>query len=271
MIWGARGSIPWAPDDPSEYGARTSCVEIRAGARRLAFDAGSGILALGQSLVAEGATDIDLYFTHTHYDHILGLPYFAPLYFEGVSARIHAGHMLDDHDCAGLVADYMRAPFHPVTPKVFRAAIDYRSFRPGDRFEPEPGLVIDTHRLDHPDGAVAYRVRWRGRSIVYATDHEHVPGVANPALDAFVAGADILVYDTTFVDAEMETYKGYGHSSVEEGLRIAERAGVGQLVLFHHSHKRSDAELRVIEAKAQGQRPGTIAARVGLEIALGPL
>jgi phosphoribosyl 1,2-cyclic phosphodiesterase len=269
VVWGTRGSIPSAPDDPSIFGARTSCVEIRAGGRRLVFDAGSGIVELGLSLLADPGREIDLFLSHAHYDHMMGLPYFAPLYYPDFAVRLHAGHMLDGTDCESLVTAYMSPPFHPVTPKVFRAAVAYRTFTPGDDLSPASGLGIATHRLNHPNGAVAYRVSWNGRSIVYATDTEHEPGQPDVALRRFVAGADILVYDTTFTDAEMETFRGYGHSSVEEGVRICRDAGIARLVLFHHSHKRTDAQLLAIEAGAQRLFAGAVAARPGLSLVAG--
>ncbi len=268
-VWGARGSIPAAPDDPSAFGARTACVSIEALDRMLVFDAGTGAIALGNRLMAEGRREFDLFLSHAHYDHVMGLAYFAPLYDPACSIRIHAGHMQDGKDCRELLADLLRPPFHPVGLEKFKARIDYVTFRPGDELVPAPGIRMRTHELCHPNGAVGYRVEAGGRTIVYATDHEHVPGRRDAALEDFVRGADVLVFDTTFTDAEMPRYEGYGHSSNEEGVRLCRRAGVERLVLFHHSHKHADAELARIEADTQSIFPGAISARPGLRIDLG--
>lgn len=268
VVWGARGTLPAAPDDPSLFGARTCCVSVEAMGRVLVFDAGTGIVALGNQLLAAGVKEIDLFLSHAHYDHVMGLPYFAPFYDPATRVRIHAGHMEDGTTCRALLADFLRPPFHPVGLEKFKAAIGYETFRSNDVLRPAPGIAIRTHSLHHPNGAVAYRVEAGGRTIVYATDHEHRPGTRDGALEEFLRGADILVFDTTFTDAEMPHYKGYGHSSHEEGVRLAKAAGISRLVLFHHSHKRSDADLSRIEREAKALLPGTVAGRPGLEIAL---
>lgn len=269
-IWGARGTLPVAPDDPSRFGARTCCVSVEANGRMLVFDAGTGLVPLGARLVAEKRREIDLFLSHSHYDHVMGLPYFAPFYDPACRIRIHAGHMQDGKTCRELLADFLRPPFHPVGLEKFKAAIEYVTFQPGDRLDPAPGIAIATTALHHPNGAVAYRVAAGGRSLVYATDHEHRPGVRDEALERFLAGADLLVYDTTFTDAEMPLFEGYGHSSYEEGVRLCRRAAIERLVLFHHSHKRPDADLARIEAQTQSVFPGAVAGRPGLVFDLAP-
>ncbi|MBB3950296.1 MBL fold metallo-hydrolase [Aureimonas jatrophae] len=270
-IWGARGTLPVAPDDPSRFGAKTCCVSAEAGDRVLIFDAGTGIVPLGNRLHAEKRREIDLFLGHAHYDHVMGLPYFAPFYDPSCRVRIHAGHMQDGKTCRELLVDFLRPPFHPVGLEKFKAEIDYVTFHPGDRLAPAPGVAIETAPLRHPNGAVAYRVETGHRSIVYATDHEHLPGTRDETLERFLAGADLLVYDTTYTDAEMPLFKGYGHSSVEEGIRLCRRSGIERLVLFHHSHKRSDADLARIEAQAQADFPGAVAGRPGLCFDLAPV
>lgn len=271
VVWGARGTLPFAPDDPSQFGARTCCVSIEAEGRMLVFDAGTGIVDLGNRIMASDQREIDLFLGHAHYDHVIGLPYFAPFYHPACRIRIHAGHMQDGRSCRELLADFLRPPFHPVGLEKFKADIDYVTFRPGDLLRPGPGIEITTYELHHPNGAVAYRVAAAGRSMVYATDHEHRPGKRDAALEGFLSGTDVLVFDTTFTDAEMQTYAGYGHSSYEEGVRLATYAGIEHLVLFHHSHKRRDSDLAQILREMQALRPGVVAGRPGLEIFLSAL
>ncbi|WP_416358502.1 MBL fold metallo-hydrolase [Aureimonas phyllosphaerae] len=270
-VWGARGTVPIAPEDPSRYGARTCCVSIEAQGRVLIFDAGTGIVDLGNRLMASGEREIDLFLGHAHYDHVIGFPYFLPFYNPACRVRIHAGHMQDGRNCRALLEDFLRAPFHPVGLEKFKADIEYVTFRPTDMLQPSAGIRITTHELTHPNGAVAYRVESDGRSVVYATDHEHRPGMRDVALETFIAGADVLIFDTTFTDEELPRYVGYGHSTYEEGVRLALAAGVRRLVLFHHSHKRPDDDLARIEREMQTLLPGAVAGRPGLEIDLPAL
>jgi phosphoribosyl 1,2-cyclic phosphodiesterase len=267
-IWGARGSLPPPAAENCTFGSDTCCVEMRCGPHVLIFDAGTGAGQLGLALQKEGVCDFDLYFSHCHFDHIAGLPFIKPLYDAAVTARLHAGHFLDATTCREMADLFMGPPFFPVTPQQFRAAIDYRDFRPPDRLSPHPGLEIATHRLNHPNGAVGYRVAWGGRAACYVTDVEHDPDKPDAALIEFIAGADVLIYDCSYTDAEFATARGYGHSTWEEGVRLCRAAGVARLVIFHHRPGRDDAALALIEAEAQAVFPGAMVARTGLEIAV---
>ena len=269
-VWGARGTLPGSGDRQTAFGTETCCVEMQIAGHRLIFDAGTGIVPLGWALAIEGTCDIDLFFSHVHYDHIMGLPFFVPLYRKGCAISISAGHMLDRRSCADIVTDYMRAPFLPITPKVFAADIDYRTFEPGEILAPRDGIEIRTARLRHPNGAVGYRVSHAGRVAAYVTDTEHTPGETDAAALSLFEGADVVFYDTTYTDAEMERYKGFGHSSWQEGVRLAKAAGAKRLVLFHHSHIRDDDELAAIEAQAQAEFPGAIVGRTGLTLDIVP-
>lgn len=267
-IWGARGSLS-APAAPNcEFGTDTCCVEMRCGEHVLIFDAGSGAASLGTALAEEGVKDFDLYLSHCHFDHIIGLPFLPPLYDEAVTARVHAGHFEDATTCRDMAERFMGPPFFPLTPKQFRAAIEYRDFRPPDRLSPHAGVAISTVRLNHPNGAVGYRVDFAGRSACYITDTEHRPGRRDAELLATIRGADMMIYDCMYSDAEFECCVGYGHSTWEEGIRLCEAAGVGRLVIFHHRPGRDDAGLRAIQAEAQARFPGAVVAKSGLELIL---
>ena len=265
-IWGARGSLPAPAAANCDFGSDTCCVEMRCGPHVLIFDAGSGIASLGQKLMTDGVKDLDLFFSHCHFDHIFGLPFLKPLYNEAVTARIYAGHFQDDMTCRQMVEQFMGPPYFPLTPKFFRAAIDFRDFRPPDAVHPGRGILVSTIRLNHPNGAVGYRVDYRGKSVCYVTDTEHTPGRTDGDLVDVIGGADILIYDCTYTDAEYDACAGYGHSTWQEGVRLCEAAGVGRLVIFHHSPGRDDAGLRAIEAEAQARFPGAVVARTGLEL-----
>jgi phosphoribosyl 1,2-cyclic phosphodiesterase len=267
-FWGARGSLPAPAALSVGFGSDTCCVEMRCGSDILIFDAGSGAASLGSRLVADKVSEFDLFFTHFHVDHIMGLPFLAPLYVPGVKARLYAGHLhLRDLDnCKQKVGGFMRPPYFPVTPEQFKATIDFRNFTPPATLSPRPGIRVSTARLRHPGGAVGYRVDFSGRSVCYVTDTEHVKGEPDAAVLDLIHGADIVIYDCTYTDAEFDQYLGFGHSTWEEGVRLCEAAGAKRLVLFHHQFTRGDEELKAIEAQAQARFPGAIAARTGLEL-----
>ena len=268
-IWGARGSLP-APAAPNcVFGTDTCCVEMRCGPHVLVFDAGSGAASLGVQLQAENLADFDLFFTHCHMDHIIGLPFMRQLYKEGAKIRLHAGHFEDDTTCREMVEAFMRPPYFPVTPKYFRADIDFADFRPPEVLIPHPGITVRTARLTHPNGAVGYRVEFGGHAACYVTDTEHTPGKPDAAILELIADADVVIYDAMYSDAEFENYRGYGHSTWQEGVRLCEGAGARRLVIFHHRHERDDEALRLIEAEAQARFPGAIVARTGLELRPG--
>lgn len=265
-IWGARGSLPAPAAANCVYGSDTCSVEMRCGSHVMLFDVGSGAVSLSSHLVTAGIKNFDVFFSHCHFDHIMGLPFLKLLYDHEVTARIYAGHFEDDTTCRQMAEGFMAPPYFPVTPKYFAADISYVDFRPPDTLTPHDGIVIRTHRLNHPNGCVGYRVVFGGKSVCYVTDHEHVPGRGDTSLGAFLEGADILIYDCTYTDTEFDHYRGYGHSTWEEGVRICEQAKVKRLVIFHHRPGRDDDDLRKIEADATARFPGAVVAKTGLEL-----
>jgi phosphoribosyl 1,2-cyclic phosphodiesterase len=265
-IWGARGSLPGPAATLCKFGSESPCVEMRCGGHVLIFDAGSGIEGLSAQLRAEDIRDIDLFFSHCHFDHIMGLPFLRTLYEADASVRIHAGHFEDAMTCREMIERFMAPPYFPITPKIFCAKIDYRNFRPPETLTPQEGVSIATVLLNHPNGCVGYRVNYAGRAVCYVTDTEHTPGQPNEKLLELISGADIMIYDCTYTDAELGHYVGYGHSTWEEGVRLCEAAGVRRLVIFHHRLGRSDDDLARIEADAQARFPGAVVARTGLEL-----
>jgi ribonuclease Z len=267
-FWGVRGSLPVDGPEFARVGGRTSCVEMRCGEHVLLFDAGSGLHAAGVRFEADGIKYFDLFFSHGHYDHILGLPFFKPLFDGHTQLVAHSGHIGGRDATRKMIKQLMKPPFFPVGPDIFEAKIKYVDFAPGEKLEPRPGVSIATHRLNHPNGAVGYRVFHGSRSAAYVTDMEHTPGEIDPALVGFVSGADLVIYDSAYTDAELESYRGFGHSTWQQGIRLCKAANVKKLALFHHSQHRNDDELEAIERAARAQFDGAFLARQDMQLTL---
>lgn len=267
-FWGVRGSIPVSDTRYARYGGNTSCVEVRCGDARLVFDAGTGLRPLGADLVREGCADLDLFLSHGHVDHVIGLPFFAFAYGRGNSLRIWSGHQEEEGATTeSAVRRLMSSPLLPITPEIFPADVSFRDFSPGDGLSPATGVSIRTARLRHPGGATGYRVEYGGRSICYVTDTEHDPEAPDENILALVEGADLMIYDAMFTDDELPRHRGWGHSTWEEGARLCRAAGVGTYAIFHHSPERDDEALDRIAAAAERLLPGSVVAREGLTLA----
>ena len=237
------------------YGGNTICVEMQCGPHRLLFDAGSGIREAGAAMQAEGVTDIDLFFSHCHYDHIVGLPYFMPLYNTTMAVTMWSGHMAGKMTTEEMIRQFMRPPWFPVEPDICCARLSARDFRAGDVLTPRPGIRIRTSNLVHPGGAIGYRVEWAGKTVCVVTDTEHTPGILDPAVIELIRDADLFLYDCTYVDSEMERYRGYGHSTWQQAIRLARAADAKRIAFIHHLPARTDDELDAIEAAAKREFP----------------
>ena len=266
-FWGVRGSIAAPGPATARYGGNTSSLEVRCGGRLILLDAGTGMRELGIRLLGEAPIDADLYFTHTHFDHVCGLPFFKPFFQPQNRFRLWAGHLGGGTTLARVLREFMIAPLFPVPPEVFRATMEYRDFKPGDELSPGAGVRVLTRPLNHPDGAVGYRIEHAGRSLAYITDTEHVPGTPDKNVLALMQGADVVVYDSMYTDEEYaKSYVGWGHSTWQEGVRLAKLAKVKKLVLFHHDPEHDDVKLDAIASEAAAELPGTVLAREGLAL-----
>jgi len=263
-FWGVRGSIACPGPRTVRYGGNTSCIEVRCDGRLLIFDAGTGLRDLGNCLVGNGPVDAELYLTHTHFDHICGLPFFAPVYAAGNKIRLAAGHLLPDTDLRRVLMEMMIAPLFPIPPSAFKADVDFHDFSMGDVLTPGDGITIRTAPLNHPNRATGYRIEYGGRSICYVTDTEHDDGKRDENIVDLIRGADMVIYDSTYSDEEYPRYRGYGHSTWQEGVRLVDAAGAKTLVIFHHDPNHDDDLMDAIAAAAEKTRPGTVVAREGM-------
>jgi phosphoribosyl 1,2-cyclic phosphodiesterase len=270
-FWGVRGSIACPGPATTRVGGNTSCVELRAGRARLVLDAGTGIRALGEQLLAEGADELTLLLSHLHWDHIQGLPFFAPAYLRHVKLAV-VGAGTPELSLREALAHQMRAPVFPVALGDLPCQLGTREVRGGDSFY-VGNACVRVLRANHPGGVLAYRVEHEGRSVVYATDVEHYRCV-DPHLAAFARGADVLIYDSQYTPEEYRGDRGapkvgWGHSTFEAGAELAHAAGVGAYVLFHHDPGRDDAGVAEIERRARALFAEAVAAREGMSLALG--
>ena len=263
-FWGVRGSIACPGDSYRRYGGNTSCLEVRCGEHLLVFDAGTGLRPLGEHLGGRTALRGDLFLTHTHLDHVVGLPFFGPLYNPDTRFRLWAGHLLPDLTLHEALSHLMMAPLFPVPPEVFAGNITFHDFRAGETLEPQPGVILRTAPLNHPNHATGYRIEFDGRSICYITDTEHLVDQPDQNILGLIEGADIVIYDSSYTDEEFPDYLTWGHSSWQEGVRLAARAGVKRLVIFHHDPSHDDAFMDQVARDAEAMRPGTLVAREGM-------
>jgi phosphoribosyl 1,2-cyclic phosphodiesterase len=271
-FWGVRGSIACSGPRTARYGGNTSSVEVRCGGRMLMFDAGTGLRYLGNSLASAGPAspplDADLFLTHTHFDHVCGLPFFRPFFQPQNRFRLWAGHLAEGMTLRRVLGEFMMSPLFPVPPQVFRARMEYREFRAGETLRPGPDIAVRTATLNHPDGATGYRVEYGGRSLCYLTDTEHVPGAPDRNILELIAGADLVIYDSMYTDAEYDTYVGWGHSTWQEGIRLCRAAQAKRLAVFHHDPEHDDDMLDGIAREVEKQLPGSVVAKDGLVLQL---
>ena len=266
-FWGVRGSIACPGPETVRYGGNTPCIEVRCGNHLIVFDAGTGLRALGDTLSDEDKM-VDIFLTHCHLDHITGLPFFGPLFAEGRRIRLWAGNLLPANSIERVVRKVMSSPLFPVEVEIFRAAIEFHDFSAGDNLHPFDDVELRTAPLDHPGGCTGYRLEFGGRVFALLSDTEGFPGKRDKELVSLAKDADLIVYDTTFTEQEIVNRAGWGHSTWERGVRLANEAGAKQLCLFHHDPAHDDNFMDRVAAAANDARPGTVTARDGLIIDL---
>jgi phosphoribosyl 1,2-cyclic phosphodiesterase len=255
-----RGSIPSPGASTVVHGGNTSCVEVgfRDGSVAV-IDAGTGLRGLGASLRdrVTQAPVIHLLLTHFHWDHIQGLPFFAPLYSPAAEIVFHSGRAPEE--VRRILAGQMAEPYFPVAFETLPSRLRYiQGDSPGFRCFP----------LNHPQGCHGYRVEADGVAVVYACDFEHGDPAADAALREHSRNADVLIYDAQYTPEEYESRRGWGHSTWLEATKVARDAGVKRLVLTHHDPSHDDAALTEILASARGEFENTYMAREGCTIDL---
>ena len=297
-FWGVRGSIPCPGRATVEFGGNTTCLEIRAGERLIIVDLGTGVKPLGdwimQHDMKDGCKDIDIFISHTHWDHIMGLPMFTPIFVSGTNLKIRGPVSYNDDTLESIIGDQLSYRYWPVRQSELAAHIEYEELKE-TTIDMGKGLTVTTKYLNHPILCLGYRFEYEGKSIVTVFDHEPFRNLfpadpkdpsyseeaaregeqaakeANEKIRHFFGGADILIHDTQYTSGEFEKHLGWGHSSYEYALETARQAKVKKLVLFHHDPVRTDEQLESLEKKYKdetGSVPGMeiIMAREGLTV-----
>ncbi|MDH3392459.1 MAG: MBL fold metallo-hydrolase [Desulfobulbaceae bacterium] len=301
-FWGVRGSIPCPGPLTAKYGGNTISIEVRFDDpdRLVIIDAGSGIRELGNYMMAndmpKGPIDTDLFISHTHWDHIMGFPFFTPIYLPTTKLKIHGPVSFEQDTLENVVGGQMTYRYFPVREAELAAAISYFDLKEG-LSDLGGGVMLTTKYLNHPILCLGYRFEHKGKVFCTVYDHEPYQNLfvtdpddpsydeamaeegalvaqeQNDLMEKFFAGADLLIHDTQYTEAEYHDGKhGWGHTSVEYAIAAANRAGVKRLALFHHEPMRSDAQIdELAKIHCQPGQPGSTEvffAREGMEIDL---
>jgi phosphoribosyl 1,2-cyclic phosphodiesterase len=285
-FWGVRGSIPCPGPDTVRSGGNTACIELRFGAENklLIIDAGSGLRPLGDFIMRgdlpRGPVDTDILISHTHWDHIMGFPFFTPIYIKSTNLRVYGPVSYEEESLEEIIGGQLRYRYFPVRQDELSAHIEYHELKETS-FEAGDGIFVTTKYLNHPILCLGYRIEYKGRVFCSAYDTEPFRNVfptdpddpnydaaaaeegeaaakeENKKLARFFQGADVLVHDAQYTLEEYKASKtGWGHSTFEHAVNIAHRAGVKKLFFFHHDPLRTDAQLEELAAKYRAMIKG---------------
>ena len=260
-FWGVRGSTPVSGPEFVEFGGNTPCLEVRCGERVFLIDAGSGIGAYGRANGENIPQDIDLLFSHLHLDHTAGLPFLKPAIFDkNRTIHTYCGN-LDGADAGASLDRLFSPPLFPVGLDVLPCGLKHHGFKAGETLRFADGESVDTILLNHPQGSVGYRFEHAGKRLCIISDIEHTDPWPDPALLDFVRGADLIAYDGMFTEGEYCRCAGWGHSTWQKGVELAQAAEAGALAIIHLHPAHTDAQLREVEADMQAVMPTAFIAR----------
>jgi phosphoribosyl 1,2-cyclic phosphodiesterase len=289
-LWGVRGSIPAPGPRTVRYGGNTTCIEVRSDDDSLiVLDAGTGIFPLAQSLLARLPVQASIFITHTHWDHIQGLPFFVPLFIPGNSVRIHgAFDIVAMQGIEQVMNVQMQYSFFPIREAELKARIEYQTLTVGEPVAVGDALITPV-LMNHPVTDLGYRIDCNGKSVFFTGDHEpwiNIYAADDPEhadyqamidqrqaeLDRAIGPVDLLICDAAYTLAEYPPKIGWGHGTFDHSIAMARRIGARQLICTHHEPTRSDDDLERVfaEALARNPDPGCeiLLAREGLEIEL---
>lgn len=248
--WGSRGSIPVSGAGYLKYGGDTTCLEIQTeSGANIIVDAGTGIRRLGNHLMKENRFNYHFIFTHAHWDHLIGFPFFKPLYSEDAELHMHRCPFQKTF-VETMLSKLMTPPYFPITYANVKAKIEYENACP---LQFDIGSVsIIPIPISHPNGGSGYKFTENDKTFVFLTDNElgyvHPKGLPFEAYRDFCEGADFLIHDAEYTPEEYRTTIEWGHSVYTDVLRLAVQAGVKRLGLFHINQERTDIQMDDIVA-----------------------
>lgn len=266
-FWGVRGSIPTPGKETVRYGGNTACVEIKVGGKRLIFDGGTGLRALGKRLLAQTPVEAHLFFTHTHWDRIQGFPFFIPAFVPDNHFHIYGAMGLNGASIKQRLTDQMLRPHFPVPLQMMQSNLTFHNISPGEVITLDD-VVVETISLNRPNSALGFRVTWNGHSVVYATDTEHSPERIEQSLGYLASQADVLIFDAVYADHTY--YDPNAASGVWQpdawlaSIEVAIAADVKQVIVFHHDPDHEDDLLDKVEAEVQSRFSNVQLAREGM-------
>ncbi|MEM8809976.1 MAG: MBL fold metallo-hydrolase [Cyanobacteria bacterium P01_G01_bin.38] len=265
-FWGVRGSIPTPGELTARYGGNTACVEVSVADQRLIFDGGTGLRVLGDHLNKDSQpVEAHLFFTHTQWDRIQGFPFFVPAFIPHNRFKIYGAVAPNGASIKQRLSEQMLRPNFPIPLQAMRAKLEFCNVSAGSTIQ-LGDVLVETIGLNPAANALGYRIRYQGRSLVYATDTEHQTVDQN--LLYLAHQADILIYDGTYADLDYPGISPTGTMPWETGLDLAKRAGVKQLILFHHSPIQTDGALDELENSLKQRLPNVSLAKEGVSIVL---
>ena len=269
-FWGVRGSVATSGSHVARIGGNTSCLEVTSQGHRIILDAGTGLRALGDEIgrsSSKGIVDAAMFFSHLHWDHVQGFPFFGPGFHPLSSLKLFGPGANGGQALREVLSAQMQPPNFPVPLSAMRAQMTFASAPSGVPIETGP-FVVTPFEVPHPNGCMGYRIEADGRSFVYMTDVEISLATLEPRIGKMIAGADALVLDAQYTPDEYAgvgsmSKKGWGHSTNVDAAQIAQATGVGRLFLFHHDPSHHDDQVENMAEAARTFFPASEPAREG--------